>query len=69
MIRRFWHWLKALFGPRYEPETDPQTTLKRPPNEGQPKRVKSANICLASRWATKRERRYAWNYLRRRGLK
>ena len=67
MIRRFWEWLKALFGRRqsddsvtqFTPFELPQIVVGGPPIKSRNGAARSANICLASKVATKRERENA----------
>lgn len=58
MIRRFWEWLKSLFRRHVPATTEPVVS------SGYGRMATSANICLASRGATKRERRNARGTLR-----
>lgn len=60
MIRRFLRWLTGLFGTRPKRRALPKTATGMPKGV---QAVKSANICLASRGATQRERNNAYTYL------
>lgn len=62
MIRRFWQWLKGWWRKPSEPVTHDYVRESQMPKDVQA--VKSANICMASQGATKRERRFARTYLR-----
>lgn len=60
MISRAWAWLRGLWYDHLDRRRVKQTA-HYVEHHGQ--RVRSANICLANRGATKREKNNAWRWL------